>query len=125
MAELTNQAVLERLQPTFGQFLSDVEEPYGLLTITIPREQIIQMLEFLHADELLQMNFLTTMCGIHYPSNKDKELGMIYHVHSLVHNVRLRIKIFFPIADPVVPTATNLYATANWMEREAFDFYGV
>jgi NADH-quinone oxidoreductase subunit C len=126
MAELTNQAVLERLTQKFGeQTFTDVGEPYGLLTVTTTREQIIPILEFLHADELLQMNFLTTMCGIHYPSNKDKELGVIYHVHSLVHNVRLRIKIFFPIADPVVPTATKLYATANWMERETFDFYGV
>jgi NADH-quinone oxidoreductase subunit C len=71
------------------------------------------------------MNFLTTMCGIHYPENKGQELGMVYHLHSLVHNVRLRIKIFFPIEDPVVPTATGLYAAANWMERETFDFYGV
>src|SRR4051794_913350 len=125
MAELTNQAVLERLQQHFPGVISEVEEPYGMLTITTTREQIIPMLEFLHADPVLQMSFLTTMCGIHYPDNKDKELGVIYHVHSLVHNARLRIKIFFPIADPVVPTATNLYAAANWMERETFDFYGV
>lgn len=125
MAEIQNVALLERLQKQFGDSIFDAEEPYGLLTITTTREKIIPMLEFLFHDKELQMNFLTTMCGIHYPSNAGKELGMIYHVHSLVHNLRLRIKIFFPINDPVVTTATNLYAAANWMEREAFDFYGI
>ena len=127
MAEqgLTNQQVLENITARFGDAISDAHEPYGLLTVTTTRDQIIPLLTHLYNDAELQMNFLTTMCGIHYPQNKDQELGVIYHVHSLVHNVRLRIKIFFPIEDPVVPTATNLYATANWMERETFDFYGI
>ncbi|MGV3641175.1 MAG: NADH-quinone oxidoreductase subunit C [Adhaeribacter sp.] len=122
---LSNASVLENIQAKFGDAIFDAHEPYGLLTVTTTRDQIIPLLTHLHHDGDLQMNFLTTMCGIHYPENKGQELGMVYHVHSLVHNVRLRIKIFFPIEDPVVPTATGLYAAANWMEREAFDFYGV
>lgn len=127
MAEqgLTNQQVLENITAAFGESIFDVEEPYGLLTITTTRDQIIPLLTHLYNDAQLKMNFLTTMCGIHYPEKKEQELGVIYHVHSLVHNVRLRIKIFFPIDNPVVPTATKLYAAANWMEREAFDFYGI
>jgi NADH-quinone oxidoreductase subunit C len=127
MAEsgLTNQQVLKNITAKFGNAIFDAHEPYGLLTVTTTRDTIIPLLEYLYRSEELQMNFLTTMCGIHYPENKGQELGMIYHVHSLVHNVRLRIKIFMSIEDPVVPTATNLYATANWMEREAFDFYGI
>ena len=79
----------------------------------------------LQQDQEIKLNFLTTMCGINYPENEGKELGMIYHLHSLTQNIRLRLKIFFPVADPVVPTLSNLYAAANWMEREAYDFYGV
>jgi NADH-quinone oxidoreductase subunit C len=122
---LTNERVLANITAKFGDAIFDAHEPYHLLTVTTTRDQIIPLLTHLYHDPELQMNFLTTMCGIHYPENKGQELGMVYHVHSLVHNVRLRIKIFFPIEDPVVPTATGLYATANWMEREAFDFYGV
>lgn len=127
MAEqgLTNQQILENITTKFGDVIFDVAEPYGLLTVTTTRDQIIPLLTHLYNDTDLKMNFLTTMCGIHYPDNKEQELGVIYHVHSLVHNVLLRIKIFFPIDNPVVPTATNLYAAANWMEREAFDFYGI
>ena len=103
----------------------DISEPYNLLTISTNRETIISLLEFLYHDEALQVQFLTTLCGMHYPENKDRELGVVYHMHSLQNNFRIRIKVFFPVEDPEVPTATNLFATANWMERETFDFYGV
>jgi NADH-quinone oxidoreductase subunit C len=43
----------------------------------------------------------------------------------MIDNVRIRLKIFFPIEDPNVPTLTNLFLTANWMEREAYDFFGI
>jgi NADH-quinone oxidoreductase subunit C len=126
MDPLNNQVLLQHITQKFGDdALSDVQEPYGLLTITTTRDLLLPLIEYLHHDPYLQMNFLTTMCGIHYPEQKGAELGMIYHVHSLVHNVRLRIKIFFPVEDPHMPTLTNLYLTANWMEREAFDFYGI
>ncbi|ALI99353.1 NADH-quinone oxidoreductase subunit C [Rufibacter tibetensis] len=125
MAELTNELLVQALQEKFGDQLFDMHEPYGLVTVTTTRENIIPMLQALYDDAFLQFQFLTTLCGIHYPDNKGQELGVIYHLHSLVHNVRLRIKIFFSEDDAVVPTATNLYATANWMERETFDFYGI
>jgi NADH-quinone oxidoreductase subunit C len=121
-----NAQLLALLHRLFGaDAFTDVDEPYGLLTVTTTRERIHEIMAGLQQDQELQLNFLTTMCGIHYPENEGKELGMIYHVHSLVNNLRLRIKIFFPIADPTVPTLTDLYATANWMEREAYDFYGI
>ncbi|MDQ3290716.1 MAG: NADH-quinone oxidoreductase subunit C [Bacteroidota bacterium] len=125
MEPLNNQILLEHLTKKFGDSLFDIWEPYGLLTLTTTRENLLPIMGFLYHHEYLQMNFLTTMCGVHYPEKQGSELGMVYHVHSLVHNVRLRIKIFFPIEDPNVPTLTNLYATANWMEREAYDFFGV
>ena len=49
----------------------------------------------------------------------------MYHLHNLVDNVRIRFKVFTDINKPDVYTATQLYATANWMERETYDFFGV
>ncbi|GAA4371685.1 NADH-quinone oxidoreductase subunit C [Hymenobacter koreensis] len=121
-----NARILARLQELFGaDAFTDVEEPYGLLTVTTTRERIHEIIDVLHGEEQLQMNFLTTMCGMHWPEKEGQELGMVYHLHSLTQNIRLRLKIFFPIADPVVPTLTDVYATANWMEREAYDFFGI
>lgn len=122
---MTNASVLAALQARFGaDTFTDVEEPYGLLTVTVPRETILELMHFLKEGDL-GFTFLTTMCGINYPNNLNRELGMIYHVHNMVTNTRLRIKTFFPVQDPVMPSLINVWATANWMEREAYDFYGI
>ena len=121
-----NMQVLALLTRLFGAAtFTDVEEPYGLLTATTTRERIHEVIAGLQQDQEIKLNFLTTLCGINYPENEGKELGVIYHLHSLTKNIRLRLKIFFPLADPTVPTMTDLYSAANWLERETFDFYGV
>jgi NADH-quinone oxidoreductase subunit C len=64
------------------------------------------------------------MCGIHFPDNTGGEFAMMYQLHSLERNERIRVKCFMSEKDLDMPTATDLWASANWMEREAFDFYG-
>ncbi|NEM96941.1 NADH-quinone oxidoreductase subunit C [Pontibacter burrus] len=124
--ELTNENVLGKIIEQFGEEnIWDAYDPDGIMTFQTNRATIHELIRFLRDDKELQISFLTTMCGVHYPDQKDKELCMVYQLHSLRHNYRLRIKVYFPISDPVMPTMTDLYATANWMEREAYDFYGV
>ena len=124
--ELTNENVLGKIIEQFGEEnITDAVNPDGILTFKTNRQTIHELIKYLRDDKELQISFLTTMCGIHYPEQKDKELCMMYQLHSLRHNYRLRIKVYFPISDPVMPTLTDLYAAANWMEREAYDFYGV
>jgi NADH-quinone oxidoreductase subunit C len=64
------------------------------------------------------------MCGIHYPES-DLPLGVVYHLHNLNNNKRIRIKTFVPLSEPELPTITTLFKAANWMERETYDFYGI
>ncbi|RIJ43087.1 NADH-quinone oxidoreductase subunit C [Pontibacter oryzae] len=124
--ELTNENVLGKIIEKFGtDNIWDAYAPDGIMTFQTNRESIVELIQFLYDDEELQVRFLTTMAGIHYPDQKGKELCMMYQLHSLRHNLRLRIKVYFPIEDPVLPTITHIYATANWMEREAYDFYGM
>jgi len=79
----------------------------------------------LHDDASLSFQFLTDLTGIHFPDNTGAEIGVIYHLHNLKENVRIRMKVFAPIEKPNVYTATGLFKGANWMERETYDFYGV
>ncbi|WPC12024.1 NADH-quinone oxidoreductase subunit C [Riemerella anatipestifer] len=76
-------------------------------------------------DSSLEIGFLTDICGIHYPQDKAKELGVIYHLHNMKTNFRVRLKVFMPIEEAEVDTISDLYSGANWMERETFDFYGI
>ncbi len=124
--ELTNENVLGKIISEFGEEnIWDAYDPDGIMTFSTNRETIVNLITYLRDDKELDISFLTTMCGIHYPEHKDKELCVMYQLHSLRHNYRVRIKVFIPSADPVMPTMTGVYATTNWMERETFDFYGI
>lgn len=122
---LTNEIVREKLIEKFGEELTSWEEPYGMLSFTSDKNLNLKVLQFLYDDDTLQFRFLTDLCAVHYPDNLGKELAVVYHLHNLKENIRLRYKIFTPIAKPDVFSATALYSAANWMERETYDFFGV
>ncbi len=122
---LTNPIIRQLLSEKFGENLSDWTEPYGMLTFTSPKDLNLKVLQFLYDDPTLKFRFLTDLCGVHYPGRKDEELAVVYHLHNLVDNVRVRFKIFTDISKPDVFSATALYSSANWMERETYDFFGV
>lgn len=124
MGRLSNQAVLQKLTARFGDKISIPAEPFGLLTFETTKENIIEVLSFLKEDAELKFNYLTDITGIHYPDTA-LPIGVIYHLHSLTNNVRVRIKVFLEDANPTIPTATGLWKGANWMERETYDFFGV
>ena len=63
---------------------------------------------------------------MHYPENEaSHQFTVVYHLHNWVENVRLRITTYLSGENPEVNTITDLFLTANWMERETFDFYGI
>jgi NADH-quinone oxidoreductase subunit C len=125
MSTTMNQAVLDALQQHFPSEVQAVSEPYHLLTVEIPAKRILDVLGFLKEHEQLRMDFLTDLCAVHYPEDPGREIAVVYHLHSLSNNVRLRIKAFLPVSNPEIPSATSLYSAANWMERETYDFFGV
>jgi NADH-quinone oxidoreductase subunit C len=122
---LSNQEVAEALLEKFGDQVFDFDEPYGLLTLSTTREEILPILEFLRDHKTYQVIFLTDLTGIHYPDAQGKEFMVVYHMHSFIHNFRIRIKVSISEADTHIPTATGLFASANWMERETYDFFGI
>jgi NADH-quinone oxidoreductase subunit C len=122
---LTNEQIKERLIEKFGDQVGHFEEPYGMLTFEAPKDLNLKVLQFLYDDEQLSFRFMTDLQAVHYPDNKGRELAVVYHLHNLAANVRIRFKVFTDIAQPDVFSATALFSAANWMERETYDFYGV
>jgi NADH-quinone oxidoreductase subunit C len=122
---LSNEKIKERLIEKFEGQVINFDEPYGMLTFEAPTELNLKVLQFLYDDDELKFRFLTDLQAVHYPDQVGRELAVVYHLHNLVDNVRIRFKIFTSILKPDVFTATNLFAAANWMERETYDFYGV
>lgn len=122
---MTNETIKQRLTEKFGEQLTNWEEPYGMLTFTAPAEMNLKVMQFLFDDEALRFRFLTDLTGVHFPDRKGEELSVVYHLHNMVDNIRLRFKVFMPIEEPNVFTATKIFAGANWMERETYDFFGI
>ncbi len=122
---LTNEHIKQRLIEKFGEQVSGFEEPYGMLTFEAPKEMNLKVLNFLYDDAALKFRFLTDITGVHYPDKIGNELAVVYHLHNLEDNVRVRFKVFTGVNTPDVYTATGLFSSANWMERETYDFFGV
>ncbi|MES2429596.1 MAG: NADH-quinone oxidoreductase subunit C [Bacteroidota bacterium] len=122
---LTNDIIKSRLTEKFGDQFTEWGEPYGMLTFTAPNDLNLKVLQFLFDDAELRFQFLTDLQAVHYPERKGEELAVVYHLHNLTDNVRIRFKIFTSVEKPDVFSATALYQAANFMERETYDFFGV
>lgn len=122
---MSTDVIIAKLKEKFGDQVSGFTEPFGLLTFEAPRELNLKVLQFLYDDPQLQFRFLTDLQAVHYPDQAGRELAVVYHLHNLVANIRLRFKVFASIDQPEVFSATALFASANWMERETYDFFGV
>lgn len=122
---LTNEHIKQRLIEKFDTQVSGFEEPYGMLTFEAPKDMNLKVLNFLYDDAELKFRFMTDLTAVHYPDFAGRELAVVYHLHNLEDNIRIRFKVFTDINKPDVYTATALFSAANWMERETYDFYGV
>jgi len=117
----TEDRIVTLLKEKFTEDFISSETPYQFLTIHLRPANIISIIRFLYTQEKFQ--YLTTLCGIHYPELKS--ISVMYQLHNLVENKRIRLKIFLPEGKPEVDTLTTVFPAANWMERETYDFYGV
>lgn len=127
MEVLQNDQIANGLKNIFGDSILNVEY-LDYLTITVKRDAIYEVVKQLKEDKSYGFGFLTDLCGMHYPSvvtGQKEQLGVVYMLHSLEKNFRVRLKTFFSIDDPNVASLTSLYDGANWMEREAYDFFGI
>lgn len=123
MAKVTNAEVIDLLGEKYGEQLFDVSEPYGLLTFSVTKDKAIEVLSFLKENGKHNFNFLTDITAVHYPEKE--QIAVVYHLHNMVGQIRIRVKVFLSEKDPKTPTATVLWNGANWMERETYDFFGV
>ncbi len=113
----------EKINTKFPGAVLAAELLYDFPVLTIGQELIHDVLRFLKEEPTLNFHFLTDITAMQTPD--EKKLGVIYHLQNMPANTRVRVKAFIDIAKPEIPTATDLWAGADWMERETYDFFGV
>jgi NADH-quinone oxidoreductase subunit C len=123
MEKPTIENVITALQERFGDRILSVETAYDFRVIHISKESIVAALRFLYEHDSFRFRYLTTLCGLHFPE-QPQPFGMMYQVHSLTNNLRIRFKSFTSADDLEYDSLVSLFPAANWMERETFDFFG-
>ncbi|MFM7015921.1 MAG: NADH-quinone oxidoreductase subunit C [Bacteroidota bacterium] len=123
MSSLNQEFITEKLQSEFGSSIQSIELLQDILTVTVEKSSLKSLVKFLHDDESLNFHFLTTLCGLHFPEQA-MPFGMMYQLHNMPANVRIRIKTFLNDSEPVFDSLTDIWPAANWQERETYDFFG-
>jgi NADH-quinone oxidoreductase subunit C len=123
MTDAREEKLVNTIKEKYDDQVVLIEQLYDFLTITVKKDKIIEIIRFLYNNPDTKFQFLTTLFGVHHPGTK--QIAVVYQLHNLYDNTRIRLKIYLPEENPVVPTLTSIFAAANWMERETYDFYGV
>ena len=106
----------------FEPFALSVSEKFGELTVEIAPERLVEACLFLKRDS--QFERLSTVTAVdRYPS--EPRFEVVYHLHSVSRNERLRLKCRIAGENPEIDSTTAVWRSANWYEREVFDLFGV
>ena len=123
---LDTTQIQDKLVATFGENVFNFTQEKSIFSLEVTSDKITAVLLFLKNDETLRFNFLTDLCGIHYPENDENhQFTVVYHLHNWIDNVRIKIKTYISGTNPEIKTVSNIFLCANWMERETYDFYGI
>ncbi len=97
----------------------------GEITFFIRRHALLETVTHLRNDPELRFEFCSSISGVHFPHETDRELHVVIHLLSMTHNRRIRVEVVAPDSDPHVPSVVSIYPTADWHERETYDFFGI
>jgi len=120
---LDHKDIADYLGVALSSRAEGIELVQGELVVHTTSAQIRDVLKFLRDDSNCLFKMLIDVCGVDYPA-RDKRFEIVYHLLSLKHNYRCRVKLGVA-EDEIVPSVAGLFSAANWFEREVYDMYGV
>jgi NADH-quinone oxidoreductase subunit C len=119
------------LQAAFGDTLKSTIRALGEITITVPLAAYLATMQRLRDDPTLKFEQLMDLCGLDYSDYKNQpwdgpRYAVVAHLLSVTHNWRVRVRVFTPDDElPALPSVNEVWSSANWFEREAFDLFGI
>jgi NADH-quinone oxidoreductase subunit C len=126
---MSGAQILQRLRDRFGAAVVDTQEYRGDTSAVVERAAVLDVLRCCRDEPALAFDVLMDLTAADYLKYRGREDGprfeVVYHLYSLPHNQRVRLKVRVDEDDAVVPTAVELWPIANWLEREVWDMFGV
>lgn len=118
------QTAVERIQAQFPDAIQEIVEFRGETTLVVDKGALVEICTFARDTEGLDFDRLSDQAGLDYWPEEPR-FAVSYELYSLQHGTDLRIKVYTPGDDPILPTLTGVWPTANWMEREIWDMFGI
>ena len=124
------QDLAARLRDRFGDTLEEVAVAHGEVTIRVPKASSHEVCLALRDEPDFDFATLIDLCGVDYLEYGEQpwegpRFAVVYHLLSLTHNRRLRVKVFVDEEDPRLESVMDVWSSANWYERECFDLFGI
>ncbi len=121
--EFKDQVVI-KLKEKFPKYNFETADFRNELTVKLDKKNIIKVCQFLKEDDDLQFKLCEDVTAIDWARRTDR-FTVVYHIFSLKHNFRLRLKADVDESDCSIDTVSSVWKSANWAEREAYDMYGI
>jgi NADH-quinone oxidoreductase subunit C len=118
------EKVVNKVKKNFPESILEASTFREEITLHVRADDILSLCRFLYDDAEFSFDFLTDLCGVDlYP--REPRFQIIYHLCAMKTKQRLRLKISLPGTNPHVASVVSVWKAANWLEREAFDMYGI
>ena len=121
--DASNHPLVKRLKSKFGDGVLEATEFLGQLSIRIQRPRIVEVCDALKIDSQTPFDYLSDLTCVHYPDNREAPLEVVYNLYSIPQNERVRLKV--NTNGEGVGSVTSVWPTADWLEREVYDLFGV
>lgn len=121
----TRYADASIIRTQFAGTVQEIQEALGEVTVIARREGLVELMTWLRDDPKFRFNYLSDLSCVDLGEFAEPRFAIAYHLYSLEHNHRLRIKVFVSEDDAHVPTVSGVWPCANWHEREVYDMFGV
>ena len=121
--------IVAAIKERFADQVLGVNDFRGDLAVTLRGDRIIEVCEALKGEQATRFDLLSSITGVDnlgYPGKtKNERFDIVYHLYSVEHGHRVRLKVAVPDAAPEVDSVSSVWKTANWWERETFDMFGI
>ena len=121
--DAANHPLLRKLKEKFGDAVLEASEFLGQLSIVIAAARIVEVCESLRDDAETPFNYLSDLTCVHYPDNRATPFEVVYQLYSISKNERVRLKL--DTSEQGVESVTRVWPSADWLEREVSDLFGV
>jgi len=128
------KTVAVRAKEKFGEAITRATEARNELTLEVDQAQLVSLCQFLRDESDCHFEMLVDLCGVDYldyrkeaagPKYSGPRFAVVYHLLSIKNNMRIRIRTYIEGEVPIVDSVINIWNSANWYEREAFDLFGI